>query len=146
MVYMTQAKNFLKFIYTPREIYSVLDKFGYRPGNSLIKSVVQKGYAEKREHKIVLTKLGKARLKELEDSEKNASIEVQPEPAQQISEPEREPKISLWILGIVGLFGFIVSVFQIASSKIFVPYGIIGILFLAIFIVSVILLIRNSKE
>ena len=99
--YMTQAKNFLKFIYTPKEIYSILDKFGYKPGNLLIKAVLKKGYAEEREHKIVLTKLGKNRLNELENPK---HIEIQPEPIQEISEPAREPKTGLLILGIVGFF------------------------------------------
>ena len=139
---MSPIKNFLNFIYTPKEIYSILDKFGYKPGNLLINAVIQKGYAEKKDHKIVLTKLGKKRLNELENPR---PVEIQPEPIQEISEPAREPKTGLLILGIVGLLGFIVSIFQVSSSKIFMPYGLIGIFFLASFIISIILSIRNSK-
>ncbi len=138
---MSQVKNFLKFIYTPREIYGILDKFGYRPGNALIKAVLQKHYAEEREHKIVLTKLGKARLKELEDLENNPHIEIQPEPVQQTPEPERK-NANFLILGILGLLGFIFSIWQISSSKTFMPYGIIGFLFLVSLILSIILLLR----
>ncbi len=139
--YMTQAKNFLKFISTPKEIYSILDKFGYRPGNLLIKAVLKKRYAEEREHKIVLTKLGKARLNEFENPR---SVEVQPEPVQQVPEPERK-NANFLILGIIGLLGFIFSVWQVLSFKIFMPYGIIGIFFLVLFIFSVILFFREEK-
>lgn len=139
---MSKAKYFLKFISTPREIYAVLDKFGYKPGNSLIKAVTQKGYAEKRDHKIVLTKLGKIRLKELEDLENNPPIEIQPEPIQQAPEPERK-NASFLILGIFGLLGFIFSIWQVSVSKTFMPYGIIGFLFLVSLILSVILLLKK---
>ena len=140
--YMFQAKTFLKFIFTPKEIYAILDKFGYKPGNLLIKAVIKKKYAEEREHKIVLTKLGKARLKELEDSENNTFVEVQPEPVQQLPEPEKKTATFL-IFGIVSLFGFIFSILQVSSSKIFMPYGIIGILFLAAFILAIILFFKR---
>ncbi len=140
---MSQAKNFLNFIFAPKEIYSILDKFGYRPGNLLIKAVLKKRYAEEREHKIVLTKLGKARLKELEDLENNPHIEIQPEPIQQVPEPKRKNAIFL-ILGILGLLGFIFSVFQVSSSKTFMPYGIIGILFLVSLILSIMVLLKEK--
>ena len=140
--YMSQAKNFLKFIYTPKEIYSILDKFGYKSGNALIKAVIQKGYAEEREHKIVLTKLGKIKLNEIENP---LPVEVQPEPVQEISAPESKKNGGLWILGIIGLLGFIISIWQVSASKTFMPYGIIGIFFLISFILSIILGIRNSK-
>lgn len=140
--YMSQAKNFLNFISTPKEIYNILDKFGYKPGNLLIKAVLKKGYAEEREHKIVLTKLGKARLKELETPK---SIEIQPEPFQQAPEPERK-NTGAFVLGIVGLLGFIFSVFQVLSSKTFMPYGIIGFLFLVSLILSIMLLLKKAKS
>ncbi|MEK6823992.1 MAG: hypothetical protein AABY06_03055 [Nanoarchaeota archaeon] len=143
---MSKAKDLLKFIYTPKEIYAVLDKFGYKPGNSLIKAVIQKGYAEEREHKIVLTKLGKIRLNEIESSENN-SPEIQPQLIEQIITPAKEYKnnSSLWFLGVVGLLGLIISIWQVSSSKIFMPYGIIGIFFLISLIFSIILSVRNSK-
>ena len=143
---MTQAKNFLKFIYTPKEIYSILDKFGYRPGNLLIKAVFEKGYAEEREHKIVLTKLGKARLNEIESSENKPPIEIQPESVQQITAPtgRYNKATGLLILGIVELLGFIISIWQVSSSKIFMPYGIISILFLISLILSVVLFFKNK--
>lgn len=140
-LYMSQAQNFLKFISTPKEIYSILDKFGYKPGNTLIKAVLQKRYAEEREHKIVLTKLGKARLNELENP---LPVEVQPEPVQQIQEPKRKTANFL-ILGIVSLIGFIFSIWQVSSSKVFMPYGIIGIFFLISLIFSGILFFRDAK-
>lgn len=135
---MSKAKELLKFISTPKEIYSILDKFGYKPGNALIKAVLQKKYAEEREHKIVLTKLGKNRLNELENPK---PVEIQPEPIQQIPEPKKK-NANFLILGILGLLGFIFSVWQVSSSKIFMPYGIIGIFFLISLILSIILLLR----
>lgn len=138
---MSQAQNFLKFIFAPKEIYSILDKFGYRQGNALIKAVLKKGYAEEREHKIVLTKLGKARLNELENP---LPVEVQPEIVQQIPEPEKKTSTFL-ILGIVSLLGFIFSVWQVSSFGVFMPYGIIGIFFLVSLIFSVILFFREEK-
>ena len=140
--YMSKSKDFLNFIYTPKEIYSILDKFGYRPGNILIKSVLQKGYAEKRDHKIVLTKLGKAKLNEIESLKNNPIIE-ELQPVQQITTLESKRTGGLFILGIVGLLGFIFSIWQVSSSKIFMPYGIIGIFFLVSLILSVILFFRK---
>lgn len=144
MFYMLKAKDFLNFIYAPKEIYAILDKFGYNSGNLLIKSVLQKGYAEKREHKIFLTKLGKAKLSEIE-SLKNKPVEIQLEPVQQIivSSGENNKSASLWILGIVGLLGFILSIWQVSSSKVFMPYGIISILFLISLILAVILFFKK---
>ena len=139
---MSQVKNFLKFISAPKEIYAVLDKFGYKPGNSLIKAVVQKGYAEKRDHKIVLTKLGKNRLNELENPR---PVEIQPEPIQEMPAPANKKTGGLWILGVVGLLGFIISIWQVSSSKVFMPYGIIGIFFLISLILSIILFFKISK-
>ena len=140
---MSKSKDFLNFIYTPKEIYSILDKFGYRPGNILIKSVIQKGYAEKRDHKIVLTKLGKAKLNEIESLKNNPIVEIQSQPFQQITTLESKRTGGLFILGIVGLLGFIFSIWQVSSSKIFMPYGIIGIFFLISLILSVILFFRK---
>lgn len=138
--YMSQAQNFLKFISVPREIYSVLDRFGYKNGHALIKAVIKKGYAEEREHKIVLNKLGKARLNELENPQ---PIEIQPEPIiQQIPEPESK-NTSFFILGILGLLGFIFSVWQVSSSKTFMPYGLIGLLFLVSLILSIMVLMKE---
>ncbi len=140
--YMSQVKNFLNFISAPKEIYSILDKFGYKPGNLLIKAVLKKRYAEEREHKIVLNKLGKARLNELENPQ---PIEIQSEPIiQQIPEPESK-NTSFFILGILGLLGFIFSVWQVSSSKTFMPYGLIGLLFLVSLILSIILLFKENK-
>ena len=142
---MSKAEDFLKFIYAPKEIYTILDKFGYTHGNLLVKSVLQKGYAEKREHKIFLTKLGKAKLSEIESLKNKPAVEIQPQPVQQITAPTREfNKIaSFWILGIVGLLGFILSIWQVASSKVFMPYGIVSVLFLISLILAVILLFKK---
>ncbi|MBI2004501.1 hypothetical protein HYS72_03505 [Candidatus Pacearchaeota archaeon] len=140
---MSKAKDFLNFIYTPKEIYAILDKFGYNPGNLLIKSVLQKGYAEKREHKIFLTKLGKAKLSEIESLKNKPAVEIQP--VQQITAPagEYNKTASFWILGIIGLLGFIVSIWQVSSSKVFMPYGIIAILFLISFILAIVLFFKR---
>ncbi len=139
---MSKAENFLKFIYTPKEIYAVLDKFGYKPANLFIKSALQKGYAEKREHKIFLTKLGKAKLSEIEYL-KNKPVEIQPEPVITLPEREYNNGASVWILGIVGLLGFIISIGQVSSSKTFMPYGIIGILFLISLILAIVLFFKK---
>ena len=141
---MSKAEEFLKFIYAPKEIYTILDKFGYSHGNILIKSVLQKGYAEKREHKIFLTKLGKAKLGEI-ISLKNKPVEIQPEPAMQIIAPagEYNKTTSFWILSIVGLLGFIFSIRQVLSSKVFMPYGMIGIFFLVSLILAIVLFFKK---
>ena len=144
MFCMSKAEDFMDFIYSPKEIYTILDKFGYTPGNLLVKSVLQKGYAEKREHKIFLTKLGKAKLSEIK-SLKNKPVEIQPQEVQQItaSSGEYNKSASFWILGIVGLFGFILSIWQVSSSKVFMPYGIIGIGFLISLILAVVLFFKK---
>ncbi|MDP2672892.1 MAG: hypothetical protein Q8O84_03715 [Nanoarchaeota archaeon] len=141
---MSKAEDFLNFIYTPKEIYAILDKFGYAPGNLLIKSVIQKGYAEKRDHKIVLTKLGKAKLSEIE-SLKNKPVEIQPEPVMQIpaSSGDYNKSVSFWILSIVGLLGLIFSIWQISFSKSFMPYGMIGIFFLVSIILAIVLFLKK---
>jgi len=145
MIHMSRAEDFLRFIYAPKEIYAVLDKFGYNPGNLLIKSVLQKGYAEKSEHKIFLTKLGKAKLSEIGFLKNKPAVEIQPQPVQQITAPTREfNKIaSFWILGIVGLLGFILSIWQVASSKVFMPYGIVSVLFLISLILAIVLFFKK---
>ena len=142
--YMSTAEDFLKFIYAPKEIYTILDKFGYNSGNLLVKSVIQKGYAEKREHKIFLTKLGKAKLSEI-ISLKNRPVEIQPEPAMQIVESSGDynQSASFWILSIVGLFGLLFSIWQISSSKVFMPYGMTGILFLVSIILAIVLFFKK---
>ena len=141
---MSKAEDFLKFIYAPKEIYTILDKFGYKPGNLLIKIVLQKGYAEKREYKIFLTKLGKAKLNEIEHL-KNKPVEIQPEPAMQIIMPtgEYSKTASFWILSVVGLLGFIFSIWQVSSSKVFMPYGMIGMFFLVSIILAVVLFFKK---
>ncbi|MEK6845061.1 MAG: hypothetical protein AABX44_02275 [Nanoarchaeota archaeon] len=141
---MSKAEDFLKFIYAPKEIYTILDKFGYNSGNLLIKTVLQKGYAEKREHKIFLTKFGKAKLSEIIHL-KNKPVEIQSEPAMQIIAPTREysKTASFWILSIVGLLGFIFSIEQVSSSKVFMPYGMIGILFLVSLILAIVLFLKK---
>lgn len=141
---MSKAKNFLNFISSPKEIYNILDKYGYRDGNALIKAVINKKYAEQKDHKIILTKLGKMRLNELETKDESAFVEIQPQPVEQIEEPVENKNNSSWILGIVGLLGFIFSVWKISSSKSFTPYGIIGFIFLISLILSIVLLVKKN--
>ena len=143
MFYMSKAQDFLNFIYAPKEIYAILDKFGYNQGNLFIKSVLQKGYAEKREHKIFLTKLGKAKLNEIE-SLKNKPVEIQPEPVLQIPASSGDKTTSFWVLSIVGLLGLIYSIWQVSFSKSFMPYGMIGIFFLVSLILAIVLFLRNK--
>ena len=63
----------------------------------------------------------------------------------QIIAPTREysKTASFWILSIVGLLGFIFSIEQVSSSKVFMPYGMIGILFLVSLILAIVLFLKK---
>lgn len=144
---MSKAKFFLRYISIPRDAYSILDKFGFQDGQTLMNTVIQKGYAEKREHKIFLTRRGQDKLREIEVLESKPIGEVQelkPVFAPQEFPKEQEDNSVSWILGFVGLIGLILSVSKVVSLKTLMPYGLIGALCFVLLIVSVNLLLRKK--
>ena len=145
---MTEAKRFLNFITRPKDKHVILDEFGYKNGRLIGDKLLEKGYAEIRDHKMYITPKGRIKLKELEETKVIPVEEPQIVPIETPKEDfsEQREEILFLVLGIAGLSGTVYSVKNAVVLKDALSFGAIGLISLALLIVSLIVLFSKKKS